>query len=104
MLPDVAIMPVDPAATLVANPLEPAVLLMVAMEVSDELHSTDVVMSCIVLSVKIPMAVNCWFIPCAMLGFGGDTVIETRAEAVTVSEVKPETLPEVAVIAVEPIA
>jgi len=95
---------VDPAATLVANPLESAVLLMVAMEVSEELQSTEVVMSCVVLSVKIPMAVNCWCIPCAMLGFGGDTVIEKRAAAVTVSVVEPETPPEVATIVVKPIA
>jgi hypothetical protein len=39
-----------------------------------------------------------------MLGFGGDTVIETRTAAVTVSVVEPETLPEVAVIVVELIA
>ena len=58
-LPEVAIMFVDPAATPVANPLEPAVLLMVAMELSDELQVTDVVMSCVVLSVKVPIAVNC---------------------------------------------
>ena len=39
-----------------------------------------------------------------MLGFGGDTAIETRTAAVTVSVVDPETLSKVAVIVVEPIA
>jgi hypothetical protein len=58
-LPEVAMMPVDPAATPVANPMEPAVLLIVAIELSDELQVADVVMSCVVLSVKVPVAVNC---------------------------------------------
>jgi len=59
MLSAVAIMLVDPAATPIANPLEPVVVPIVAMEVSDELQSADVVMSCVVLSVKVPIAVNC---------------------------------------------
>ena len=41
---------------------------------------------------------------CAMLESCGDTVIETRTEAATVSVVEPETLPEVAVIVVDPMA
>ncbi len=40
-LPDVAVIVVVPAATGVASPLEPAVLLIVATEGSDELHVTD---------------------------------------------------------------
>jgi len=103
-LPEVAIMLVEPTATPVANPLEPAVSLMVAMELSDDLQFTEVVMSCVVLSVKAPMAANCCCVPLAMLGFGGVTVIDTRVAAVTVSVVEPETLPEVAVIVVEPAA
>ena len=59
MLPEAAIMLVDPAARPVANPLEPAVSLIVAIEISDELHWTEVVMSCVVSSVKVPIAVNC---------------------------------------------
>ena len=59
MLSEVAVIVVDPAAIPVANPLEPAVSLIVAMEVSDELHTTEAVMSCVVLSVKVPIAVNC---------------------------------------------
>jgi hypothetical protein len=50
---------VDPAATPVDNPLEPAASLMVAMEVSDELQTAEVVISCVVLSVKVPIAANC---------------------------------------------
>ena len=58
-LPELAVMLVEPAATPNASPLEPVALLMVAMELSDVLQTTEFVMSCIVLSVKVPMALNC---------------------------------------------
>jgi hypothetical protein len=41
--PDVAVIDVEPAATEVASPLEPAVLLTVATPVEDELQVTAVV-------------------------------------------------------------
>ena len=104
MLPDVAMTLVEPAATPVARPLEPAALLMVAMELSDRLQRTEFVISCVVLSVKVPMAANCCCVPFTMPGFGGVTVMDTRAAAVTVSVVEPETLPRVAMTLVEPAA
>jgi hypothetical protein len=45
MSPDVAVMMVEPAPVAVANPLEPSALLITAMEVTDELQITDVVIS-----------------------------------------------------------
>jgi hypothetical protein len=50
ILPDVAVIVVDPAATDVANPLEPAALLMAATPEADEPQVTAVVRSCVVLS------------------------------------------------------
>ena len=50
VLPDAAVIVVDPAATEVANPLEPAVLLTVAAPELDEPQVTAVVRSCVVLS------------------------------------------------------
>ncbi len=50
MLPDVALIVVEPVATAVANPLEPAALLIVATSVLDELQVTAVVRFCVVLS------------------------------------------------------
>jgi hypothetical protein len=47
----VAVMVVLPVATVVARPLVPAALLIVAMLVADEDHVTDPVMSCVVASV-----------------------------------------------------
>jgi hypothetical protein len=43
LLPDVAVIVVEPAATGVAKPLEPAALLMVATPAVDEFQVTDVV-------------------------------------------------------------
>jgi hypothetical protein len=49
MLPDVAVIVAEPAATAVASPLEPAALLIVAAE-PDELQVTAPVTSCVVPS------------------------------------------------------
>ncbi len=50
MLPDVAVIIVAPAATDLAFPFEPAVLLMVVTDSAEELHITDIVMSFVLLS------------------------------------------------------
>src|SRR5436190_1973197 len=93
---------VVPAATDVARPFDPLALLIVATPGLDELQVTWVVRSCIVLSLKVPVAVNCRVVPFAMLGFVGVTAIEVRVAAVTVSVVFPETSPKVAVIVMGP--
>jgi hypothetical protein len=50
ILPDVAVIVVEPAATEVASPLEPAALLMVATPAVDDFQVTPVVRFCDVLS------------------------------------------------------
>ena len=50
-VPEVAVICDDPAATAVASPCVPAVLLIVAKFVFAELHVTDVVRSCVLLSL-----------------------------------------------------
>ncbi len=50
MFPNVALMTAEPAARDVASPVEPAVLLIAATAVSDELQVTDAVRSRVVLS------------------------------------------------------
>ena len=47
MPPDVAVIVVDPLATEVANPMEPAALLMPATVVVDEFQVADVVRFCV---------------------------------------------------------
>jgi len=104
IVPEAAVIVVEPAATAAASPLEPAVLLTVATVVNEELQVTIAVMSWIVLSEKIPVAVNCLVVPSAMLGFVGSTSTDTSVAAVTVSVVLPEIPPNVAVIVVDPAA
>jgi hypothetical protein len=50
MLPNVAVIDVEPAATDVAKPLEPTALLMLATPAVTEFHVTDAVRSCVELS------------------------------------------------------
>lgn len=50
MLPDIAVIVVEPAAVEAASPLEPAALLMVATPVLEEFQVTAAVRFCIVLS------------------------------------------------------
>jgi hypothetical protein len=42
--------------------------------------------SSVVLSVKVPMAINCWVFPREVLWFVGVTAIDTKTAGVTVSE------------------
>ena len=104
MLPEVAVIVVLPAATGVTCPLEPAALLMVATDALDELQVTDVVIFCVLLSEKAPVAVNCSVVPRAMPGLVDVTAIDTSVAELTVRVVEPEMLPEVAVIVVLPAA
>jgi hypothetical protein len=50
------------------------------------------------------VAVNCCVVPLTIFGLVGLTAMEMSVAEVTVSEVDPETLPNVAVIVVEPAA
>ena len=104
MLPDVAVIVVEPPAKAVANPLDPAALLILATDAVDEFHVTDVVRFCVELSEYVPVAVNCCDAPTAMVGLAGVIASDTSVAAVTVSVAVPDTLPDVAVIVVEPAA
>ncbi len=50
---------------------------------------------------NVPVAVNCWVVPTAMVGVDGATVMD--ATVATVSVVEPETTPKVAVMVVGPV-
>ena len=69
----------------------------------DELHVTEPVRFCVVPSVNVPVAVNCCVRPFATEGFVGDTAIDVTTAVVTVSVAVPFTLPDVAVIVVDPV-
>jgi hypothetical protein len=94
--PDVAPIVVEPVPRLVASPLLPVVLLIVATPVAEELHVTDVVKFWVVPSLKVPVAVNCCVAPVTIEGFAGVTAsdVSVAGATVTVAVVLP---PSVAV-------
>lgn len=72
---------------------------------NDELQLTVVVRSWTELSVNKPIAWNCCVKPILMLGFGGNTVMDTSSGVVTVSTALFEVMPEnCAEMAAEPVA
>ena len=52
---------------------------------------------------RVPVAVNCWVLPCAIDATAGETEMLTSTAVVTVSAAVPEMRPEVAVMVVAPV-
>ena len=86
-------MVVLPVATLVTKPLA----LIMATVGFDDFHSTSCVMSCVVVSLNVPVAVNCLVASSGMVELAGAMASETRVALLTVTEAVPEIDPEVAV-------
>jgi hypothetical protein len=80
-----AVMVEEPAATPVARPL----LLIVAADVGSEVQVTCVVIFCVVPSEYVPVAVNGWVPPTAMLAVVGVTAMEDRVAVVPLLPVSP---------------
>jgi hypothetical protein len=102
MLPEVAVIVVEPAAMEPARPWEPAALLIVAAPVFEELQMTEAVRSCIVSSEKVPVAVNCCVVPLAMPGLVGVRAIDTNVASEMVTVVSPEASPDDALMCAVP--
>jgi hypothetical protein len=83
-------MVVVPLASVVAIPLEPFVLLIVATALLEEIQATEVVIFFVVLSEYVPVAVNCMVVPESMLRFVGVTEIETRFAVVVFDPPLPQ--------------
>ncbi len=94
MLPDVAVIVVVPTPTDAAIPFEPVSLLIVATVVFEEFQETDAVTSCTAPPVNVPVALNCWILPSAILGLTGVTVSAVRTAGVTESVAELERTPE----------
>jgi hypothetical protein len=101
-VPEVALMVAVPCARLVAKPAVGALLLIVATAGMSELHCTVPVMFCVVLSLNVPVAVNCCVVPRGTVGIAGVTAMETNTALVTVIVVEPVIEPELAVIVAVP--
>ena len=90
----------DPIETAVSNPV-PLIVATVAFE---EVQMTELLRSCVLLSVNVPVAVSCSVKPMISELLGAVTVIDCRAAAVTVSTKVFEVTPLLtAVMLVEPI-
>jgi hypothetical protein len=98
ILPEVAVMVTVPAAMLATRPG----LFSLATNISDVCQITCEVISRLVPSEYVPVAVNCWLRPTGMLGLTGATAMEDKVAELTVRTVLPETVPEVAVTVVAP--
>ena len=80
--PEVAWIVADPFATPVAMP----VLLMVAIVVAEEDQVTELVIFCVLLSLYVPIAVNCCVAPAMIEPFAGVTAIDDRVGDVPTPE------------------
>ena len=102
--PELAVTVAVPVATLAASPCLPGALLRFTVFGLSVLHCTDCVMSCVLLSVNVPVAVNCCVVPSGIVGTAGVTAIETNSAVVTFSVVVPLTVLKVAFTLVLPTA
>ena len=93
MLPEVAVIVADPTPLVVTSPEA----LTVATAVLEELQRTELVRFSEVLSLKDPVAVNCWIAPCGSEAFAG-VICRAVREPSTNSAVLPEIDPEAAEI------
>jgi hypothetical protein len=94
----VAVIVVVPAPTVVASPFES----IVAVDVDELDHTTELLKSCVVPSAYVPVAVNCFVLPSATEGFDGPTAIELSVAAVIVTLICVVTEPELAVTVAVP--
>jgi hypothetical protein len=92
--PDVAVIVDVPTPAALARPA----VLIVAVAVVPDNHVTLDVRFCVVPSLNVPVAVNCWVAPLVIEGFAGVTAIDCSVAAVTVRSVDPEIDDDVAVI------
>ena len=100
LIPDwVAEIVVCPTASPVARPVP----LTLATVVVDELHVTEFVRVCVLPSLNVPVAVNCFVVPTAMLELMGVTAMDTNVAPDTVSDAVPLTDPDVAVMVAVPV-
>ena len=68
-----------------AKPTVEPELLIVATVPSPALQDTELVRSCVLLSLNVPVAVNCWVAPIGMDADAGFTFMETITAGVTVT-------------------
>ena len=96
--PELAEIVAVPAPAPVARPPE----VMVATETGAELQATELVTFCVLPSLKVPVAVNCWLPPLAIEALDGLIDSDVRTAEVTVNAADPLIVPDDAVIVADP--
>jgi hypothetical protein len=92
-----------PEPLAVANPATLGAFAIVATLADDELQWVVIVMSCVVPSLKLPVAVNCCVLPTVTVGLAGVIANDTNVPVPTVSVVLPLTPDDVAVMVTVPL-
>ena len=100
--PELAPIAVVPVAIQLALPATLGALATVATDACEELQWAFSVMSCVLASLKVPVAVNCSVLPAVDIGFAGVTTTETSVPVPTVSVVLPVTPDAVAEMVTDP--
>lgn len=101
-LPEVALIVELPGVNPLAVPSVGMLLLTLATAAAEELQLAVVVMSCVLLSVNVPVALKLAVVFVAMDAVGGATAMDTIAAGATVSKVVPVTFPNAADTVVGP--
>jgi len=65
---------------------------------SDEVHTNNPLRSCVLPSLWLPVALICAVVPVASRGFGGATMMDSKAADLTVKVVEFDTAPSVAAL------
>jgi hypothetical protein len=102
IVPKLAWIVTDPAASVLASPILPPALLTTAIAMFEDPQFTIPVKSWVVPSLYVPKAVNCSIAPNGTVPEDGETAIETTVAVFTVRLADPVMLPSVAVIIVSP--
>ena len=103
MLPDVALTVVVCVAVMLLEAVNRPLLSIVPAFVFDDFQVTESVISWVTPPVVVAVAVYCCVAPALILVLEGVTVIFEIFAKVTVTEVEPVTVPEVAVIVALPV-
>ena|SRR5215469_14927392 len=91
--PDVALIVVEPTLSDCAKPAVGGDTLMIATVGSDDVHWAELVRSCIVPSVKMPVALYCCVVPSGIVANDGVTETLARTAFPTVAEPVPTAEP-----------
>ncbi len=102
MPPELAPIVLVPVAMQFALPATLGAFATVATVACDELQCAFRVMSCVLASLKVPMAANCCTVPAAAVGVSGVRATDTSVPVPAVSEVVPVTPEAVAEMVTAP--